>query len=86
MYKLHLSKRKSMRRKLHNPKTLRLSKDQQKYEIVKPKNEKVAYYYPEVYKQLIAIDYCQDVTNPHSMFQLDRGFTPLDWLFAELIE
>lgn len=44
------------------------------------------FYYPDVYKPLIAIDYGQNISDPISMFQLDRTFTLLDWKFAELIE
>lgn len=44
------------------------------------------YYYPDVYKPLMAIDYGQNISDPVSMFQLDRTFTLLDWKFAELIE
>ena len=49
-------------------------------------DDKTKKYYPEVYKPLFAIDYCQNIENPVSTFQLDRSFTIIDWKYAELIE
>ena len=83
MYMLQMAKRKQEKREtvVNND-----AKWYQKSCINNQEKKPKPFYFPEVYKQLIAIDYCQDVTNPHSMFQLDRTFTPLDWMFAELIE
>lgn len=63
----------------------KLRTDYRKFFKNKDDEERERYYYPEVYKPLIEIDYCQDMTDPHSMFQLDRTFTVLDWKFAEKI-
>ena len=53
-------------------------------EASEPKSQKR--YYPDLFKELQAIDYSQPIEDPLSLFQIDRTFTWLDWKETEMNE